>query len=84
MRFISIEAPFIDELSGMVIVKLLDLKMGGVNKIKVKVIRNVGFLDVTNNSSEQLIFNRSESLGVSIGYYKVIQSNIQHYLDVVL
>ena len=66
-------------------VKLLDLKMTGINTIKVKIIKNVGFLDVTNNSLEQLILNRNESFGVldlrSIRYYKVKQSNIQHHLE---
>ena len=56
-EFISTEAPFIDELSGMTMVKLLDLKGGSVNAINVTIIRNLGLLDVTNNSSEQLIFN---------------------------
>ena len=44
-----------------------------------------GFLDVTNNSSEQLIFSKDEALAVvdlrSIGYYKVKQSTIQHHVD---
>ena len=56
-------------------VTLLDLKTGGVNTIKVKVVRSVGFLHVTNNSLQQLICNKKESLGVvdlrSCGYYKV-------------
>ena len=69
----------------MALVKLLYLKTVGVNTSKVRVDKNVEFLDVTNNSSEQLILNKNESLGVldlrSIGYYKVKQSNIQHNLE---
>ena len=84
-KFILIEATFIDKLSGTTMVKLLDLKTGGVHTIKIKVVRNVGFLDMTNNSSEHLISHKNKSLGVldlrSIGYYKVKQNNIQHHLE---
>ena len=69
----------------MAMVKLLDLKTGDVNTIKVKVIRNVEFLKVTNISSEQFIFNKNELLDAldlrSIGYYKVNQSNFQYHLE---
>ena len=41
-------------------------------------IRNIGFLDVTNNSSQSLIFSKDEALGIidlrSTGYYKAEQS----------
>ena len=50
----------------------------------MKFVRNYGFLDVTSNSSEPIIFNKDETLGIvdlrSIGYYKVKQSSIQHNL----
>ena len=73
----------IDEISGLTLFKLLDLKTGCTNTIKVKFIRNLGFLDVTNNSSALLIFTKDETLGIldlrSIGYYKVKQSIIQHH-----
>ena len=40
---------------------------------------------MTNNSSDQLIFNQNESLSVlnlrSIGYYKLMKTNIQHHLE---
>ena len=42
--------PFIDEISGLTTIKLLDLKTGCTNAIKVKVTRNTGFLEVSNNS----------------------------------
>ena len=65
--------------------KLLYLKAGSTNTIKVKFIRNTGFHDVTNNSSETLIFSKDEAIGVldlrSIGYHKVKQSTIQHHLQ---
>ena len=48
-RAIKIEAPFMDEISGLVNIRLLNHKTGYTNTIKVKYVRNTGFLDVTNN-----------------------------------
>ena len=50
-KFIQIETPFIDELPGIVMVRLLDLKAGGTYTFKVRFIMDVGFLSMTNNSS---------------------------------
>ena len=40
------------------------MKIGCTNTKKVKCIRNTAFPDVTNNSSEPLIFSKEEALGV--------------------
>ena len=45
-------------------IKLNYLKTGCTNMIKVKFIRNIGYLDVTNNSSETFTFSEDEVLGV--------------------
>ena len=49
--FIKIDMPFIDEISGLAMIRLPDVKSDCTNTIKVKFIRNTGFLDITNNSS---------------------------------
>ena len=81
--FIKKDVPFIHEISGIVMTKLLDLKTSCTNTIKVKFIRNTGYLDVSNNSSETLIFSKDETMGIvdlrSIGYYKVKRSTIEHH-----
>ena len=50
----------------------------------MKFVRNTRSHDVTDNSSEPIIFSKNEALGVvdlrSIGDYKVMQSIIQHHL----
>ena len=72
----------LDEISGLAIIKILELKTSCTNTIKVRFIRNTGFHDVTNNSSEPLLFTMDEALGIvdlrSIGYYRVKQGTIQH------
>ena len=65
-------------------IKLLDPNTGCRNTINMKFIRNIGFLYVTNNSSEPHIVSKVEALGVAnlraILYYKLKQSTIQHHL----
>ena len=39
-KMVVVEAPFIDELSGMAMVKILDMKEQTTNMIKLKFIRN--------------------------------------------
>ena len=77
--------PFIDEISGLAMIILLDLNTGYTNTVKVKFIRSTRFLDVTYHSSETLICSKDKTLGVahlrSVGYYKVKQSSIQHCLQ---
>ena len=55
-KFIKIEAPFVDEISGLAIVKMLDSKEQHTVVLKLKFVRNCASLDVTNNTQETLIF----------------------------
>ena len=55
---VVVEAPFVEELSGMAIVKVLDMNKHVTNMIKVKFIRNKMTLRITNNTSETMTFNR--------------------------
>ena len=53
--------------------------------LKVKFMRNTAILDVTNSSSEILIFNPKEALGILdhmlLGYYKIKQGVLQQNLS---
>ena len=76
-KLIKVEAPFLDEISGLAIVKLLDKLTHCVIVLEVKFMQNVAILDMTNGSSEILILNLKEALGIldlrSLGYYKIKQ-----------
>ena len=48
-KFIKIEAPFVNEISGLAIVKILDNKEQCTVVLKLKFIRNCTTLDVANN-----------------------------------
>ena len=49
-----IEAPFIDELSGMAMVKILDMKAQTTNMINLKFIWNKAVLKITSKMHETI------------------------------
>ena len=53
-----------DKISGLAIIKLLDKSTQSVIMLKVKFTRNAAMLDMMNNSSEILILNPEEALGI--------------------
>ena len=82
---VVIEAPFIEELSGMAIVKILDMKEQATSMMKLKFIRNKAVLKITNKTHETVIFGRTEMIGVvdlrSLGFYKIKQEVLQEHLS---
>ena len=83
-KMVIIEAPFIEELSGMAMVKILDMKEQTTNMIKLKFVRNKAVLKVTNTTHETVTLGRTEMMGIkdlrSLGFYKIKQEVIQEYL----
>ena len=86
-KLILIEAPFIEEISGMAIIKIIDQGQKTPMMLKLKFIRNKAMLDITNNTRETVIFDKKMSIGIldlrSLGYYKiklgVLQQNLNKY-----
>ena len=80
-----VEAPFIKELSGMAMVKILDMKMQTTNMIKLKFIWNKAVLKITNKMCESITFDRMGMMGVvdlrSLGFYKIKQEVLQEHLS---
>ena len=80
-----IESPFIEEISGMAIVKIIDQGQKMPMMLKIKFIRNKATLDITNNTRETIIFDKKMSIVIldlrSLGYYKVKQGVLQQNLD---
>ena len=74
-KLIKIEAPFVDETSGLAIVKMLDRKAQNTAMLKLKFTQNLAILDVTNSGLEMVIFDLKKFLGIldliSMGYYKI-------------
>ena len=84
-KFIKIEALFVDEISGLAIVNMLDNKGQYAVVLKLKFIRNCASLGVTNNTKETAIFDPNQMLGIldlrSLGYYKIKQGVLQQNLS---
>ena len=63
-KVITIEVPFVEEISGMAITKLLDKKSHIAITLKLKFIRNTATLKVTNSREEKVTFNPEHTVGV--------------------
>ena len=81
---VVIEAPFVEELSGTAIVKILDMKEQTTSMIKLKFIRNKSVLKIINKTHETVTFGQTEMIGVedlrSLGFYKIKQEVLQEHL----
>ena len=84
-----------EEISGMVITKLLDIKEQVTLTMKLKFIRNRAMFKVTNGTHETVTFDQADMLGIvnlrSLGYYKIKQgvlhqnlSNMYHFEQLML
>ena len=84
-RFIKIETTFIDEISRLAIVKMLDSREQCMVVMKLKFIRNQASLNVTNNTQETVLFGPKEMIGIldliSSGYCKIRQGVLQQNLS---
>ena len=84
-KMVMVDAPFIEELSGMAMVKILDMKEQTTNMIKLKFIQNKVVLKVTNKTHETITFGKTDMMGVvdlrSLGFYKIKQEVLQEHLS---
>ena len=82
---IILEAPFVEEISGMAITKMLDIKEQKTLTMKLKFIRNRARFKVTNSTQDTVTFDPKEMLGIvdlrSLGYYKIKQGVLQQNLS---
>ena len=84
-KLFKVEAPFIDEISGLTVVKILDKLKQSMIMLKLKFTQNLAMLDIMNSSSEIVISNPKEAIGIldlrSLGYYKIKQGVLQQNLS---
>ena len=73
-KMVMVDAPFDKELSGMAMVKILDMKMQTKNMIKLKFIWNKVVLKIMNKMHKTITFDRTDMMGTvdlrSLGFYK--------------
>ena len=84
-KLIKVKAPFIDEISGMAIIKILDGGTISTLLIKLKFMDNKAVLDIVNRGKDTMIFKPKEMIGIidlrSLGYYKIKQGILQQNLS---
>ena len=84
-KLINVTALFIDEISGLAIIKILDGSTYSTTLIKLKFSCNAAILDIVNNSIETIIFKPEEMIGIVdlrfLGYYKIKQGILQQNLN---
>ena len=84
-KLIKVEAPFVDEISELAIIKVLDKNAQNTMMFKLKFIGNMAVLDVMNSGLETVIFDLKEMSGILdlrlMGYYKIKQGILQQNLN---
>ena len=84
-KMVMVDAPFVEELSGIAMVKILDMKVQTTNMIKLKFVQNKAVLKITNKMCETVTFDRMGMMGVvdlrSLGFYKIKQEVLQEHLS---
>ena len=84
-KILTLEAPFIEEISGMAITKMLDTEEQKTLTMKLKFIRNRVIFKVMNSMREMATFDPQRMLGIvdlrSLGYYKIKQGVLQQNLS---
>ena len=74
-KLVKVRAPFIDDISGLAIIKIID---GGTYSnllIKLKFTCSKAVLDIKNAGKDTMILRLKEMIGIvdirSLGYYKI-------------
>ena len=84
-KLIKVKAPFIDKISGLAIIKILNGNTYSTMLLKPKFMHNTATLDIANNGPDTIIFKSEEMLGIlglrSLGYYKIKQGILQQNLS---
>ena len=81
----KVKAPFVDEISGMVIIKIIDGGTYSTLLIKLKFTHNRTILDIMNKGKDTVTLRPKEMIGIidlrSLGYYEIKQGILQQNLS---
>ena len=75
-KLVKVRAPFIDEILGLAIIKIIDGSTNSTLLIKLKFMHNKAVLDIKNVGKDTMILKLKEMIGIvdirSLGYYKIM------------
>ena len=84
-KLVKVRAPFIDEISRLTIIKIIDEGTYSTLLIKLKFTCNKAVLDIKNAGKDTMILRPKEMIGIvdirSLGYYKIKQGILQQNLS---
>ena len=63
-KLVKVKAPFVDEISGMAIIKIIDGGTYSTLLIKLKFTCNRGTLDIMNKGKDTMILRPEEMIGI--------------------
>ena len=81
----KVRAPFIDEISGLAIIKIINRGIHRTLLLKLKFTCNKAVLDIKNAEKDTMILRPKEMIGIvdikSLRYYKIKQGILQQNLS---
>ena len=84
-KLVKVKAPFIDEISGLAIIKIIDRGTYSTLLIKLKFTCNKAMLDIKKKGKDTMTLRLEEMIGImdirSLGYYKIKQGLLQQNLS---
>ena len=84
-KLVNVRALFVDEISGLAIIKIIDGRTNSTLLIKLKFMHNKAVLDIKNAGKDTMILNPKEMIEIvdsrSLGYYKIKQGTLQQNLS---
>ena len=84
-KLVKVKAPFMDEISGLAIIKIIDGGTYSTLFIKLRFTHNKAILDIKNKGKDTMVFRLEEMIGFvdmrSLQYYKIKQGIIQQNLS---
>ena len=84
-KLVKVRALFVDEISGLAIIKIIDGSTNSTLLIKLKFMHNKAVLDIKNAGKDTMILNPKEMIGIvdirSLGYYKIKQGILPQNLS---
>ena len=84
-KLVKVKAPFVDEISGLAIIKIIDGDTYTTLLIKLKFTCNRAILDIMHKGKDTMILRPEEMIGIvdlrSLGYYKIKQGILQQNLS---
>ena len=63
-KLVKVKAPFVDEISGLAIIKIIDEKTNSTLSIKLKFTCNKAILDIRNIGKDMMILHPKEMIGI--------------------